>query len=53
MYRLTGKYSEDDIEGSNQVSVPIMMSGFVVSRSESSSGLFFIFYRLEIQANTF
>ena len=38
VYRLAGNYSEDDTEGSNQVSVPIMMSGFVVSRSKSSSG---------------
>ena len=37
VYRLAGKYSEDDIEGSSQVSVPIMMSGFVVLRSKSSS----------------
>ena len=43
VYRLAGKYSEDNIEGSSQVSVPIMMSGCVVSRSKSSSGfLFFI-----------
>ena len=42
VYRLAGKYSEDDIEGSSQVSVPIMTSGFVVSRSKSSSGFFFI-----------
>ena len=43
VYRLAGKYSEDDIEESTQVSVPIMMSGFVVSMSKSSSGfLFFI-----------
>ena len=50
VYRLAGTYSEDDIEGSSQVPVPIMMSGFVVSRSKSSSGFF---YRLKIQANNF
>ena len=49
VYRLAGKYSEDDIEESSQVSVPIMTSDFVVSRSKSSSGFFF--YRLKIQAN--
>ena len=48
LYRLVGKYSEDDIEESSQVSVPIMTSGFVVSRCKSSS---FFFYRLKIQAN--
>ena len=47
LYRLAGKYSEDDIEESSQVSVPIMTSGFVVSRSKSSSG--FIFYFLSIE----
>ena len=45
VYRLAGKYSEDDIEGSSQVSVPIMISGFVVSRSKSSSG--FLFFSIE------
>ena len=40
VYRLVGKYSVDDIEGSSRVSVPIMMSGFVVSRSKASSGFF-------------
>ena len=49
VYRLAGKYSEDDIEGSSQVSVPIMMSGFVVSRSKSSSGiLFFIDWKFKL-----
>ena len=51
LYRLVGKYSDDDIGESSQVSVPIMTSGFVVSRSKSSSVYFFIFYRLKIQAN--
>ena len=50
VYRLAGKYSEDDIEGSSQVSVRIIMPGFVVSRSKSSS---VFFYRLKIQGNTF
>ena len=42
VYRLAGTYSEDDIAGSSQVSVPIMMSRFVVSRSKSSSGFFYL-----------
>ena len=48
--QLAGKYSKDDIEGSSQVAVPIMMSGFEVSRSKSSSGFC---YRLKIEANNF
>ena len=49
VYRLAGKHSEDDMEGSSQVSVPIMMSGFVVSRSKSSSGfLFFIDWKFKL-----
>ena len=51
--RVAGTYSEVDIEGSSQRSVPIMVSGFVVSRSKSSSAGFFMFYRLKIQANNF
>ena len=51
VYRLAGKYSEDDIGESSQVAVPIMTSGFVVGPYQGASQFRVFFYRLKIQAN--
>ena len=37
------KYSADDMDGSNQVSVPIMMSGWRLSSRTSRSGFLFFY----------
>ena len=39
------KYSADDMDGSNQVSVPIMMSGWRLSSRTSRSGFLFFMER--------